>query len=172
MTIINEFKATLISIVIFLNSSKAIFSFTHGLRLPYEAGFFLYHLHKPCFTDTHLIQTPHYYEALPGGGGSQVARLNFKTSRVSVYKCLSLIVSFAVTVTIWWREVVSCRNFPFLRCRYFLGHVACWNLPWQCLYYGQFALSLGKESSHIFSKFNPFNMDTFCGPLCVHINRV
>ena len=69
LTIINEFKATLISIVIFLNSSKAIFSFTHGLRLPYEAGFFLYHLQKPCFTDTHLIQTPHYYEALPGGGG-------------------------------------------------------------------------------------------------------
>jgi len=68
LTIINEFKATLISIVIFLNSSKAIFYFTHGLTLPYEAGFFLYHLHKPCFTDTHLIQTPHYYEALPGRG--------------------------------------------------------------------------------------------------------
>ena len=124
------------------------------------------------------LRTPTWYRHLiitrpcQGGGGSQVARLNFKTSRVSVYKCLSLIVSFAVTVTIWWREVVSCRNFPFLRCRYFLGHVACRNLPWQCLYYGQFALSLGKESSHIFSKFNPFNMDTFCGPLCVHINRV
>ena len=50
-------------------------------------------------------------EALPRrGGGSHVARLNFKTSRVGVYKCLSLIVSFAVTVTIWPREVVSCRN--------------------------------------------------------------
>ena len=85
LTIINEFKATLISIVIFLNSSKAIFYFTHGLMLPYEAGYFF-----------------------------QVARLNFKTSRVSVYKCLSLIVGFAVTVTIWPREVVSCRNFPFL----------------------------------------------------------
>ena len=123
------------------------------------------------------LRTPTWYRHLIitrpcQGGGSQVARLNFKTSRVSVYKCLSLIVSFAVTVTIWWREVVSCRNFPFLRCRYFLGHVACRNLPWQCLYYGQFALSLGKESSYIFSKFNPFNMDTFCGPLCVHINRV
>ena len=73
---------------------------------------FLYHLHKPCFTDTHLIQTPPYYEALPGGGGgSHVAHLNFKTSRVSVYKCLSFIVGFAVTVAIWPREVVSCRNF-------------------------------------------------------------
>ena len=43
--------------------------------------------------------------------GVHVARLNFKTSRVGVYKCLSLIVGFAVTVTIWPREVVSCRNF-------------------------------------------------------------
>ena len=33
-----------------------------------------------------------YVEALPGGGGSHVARLNFKTPRVGVYKCLSLIV--------------------------------------------------------------------------------
>ena len=44
-------------------------------------------------------------EALPGGGGgggggSHVACLNFKMSRVGVYKCLSLIVSFAVTVVI------------------------------------------------------------------------
>ena len=35
----------------------------------------------------------------------------FKTSRVGVYKCLSLIVSFTVTVAIWPREVVSCRDF-------------------------------------------------------------
>ena len=45
------------------------------------------------------------------GGGSRVARLNFKTSRVGVYKCLSLIVGFAVTVAIWPREAVSCRDF-------------------------------------------------------------
>ena len=45
------------------------------------------------------------------GGGGHVARLNFKTSRVGVYKCLSLIVAFAVTVAIWPREVVSCRDF-------------------------------------------------------------
>ena len=51
-------------------------------------------------------------EALPGGGGGcHVARVNFKTSHVGVYKCSSLIVSFAVTVSIWLREVVSCRNF-------------------------------------------------------------
>ena len=43
-----------------------------------------------------------------GGGGTHVARLNFKTSRVGVYKCLSLIVDFVVIVTIWPREVFSC----------------------------------------------------------------
>ena len=54
-------------------------------------------------------------EVLPrgkgGGGGTHFARLNFKTFRVGVYKCLSLIVGFAVTVAIWPREVVSCRDF-------------------------------------------------------------
>ena len=52
------------------------------------------------------------YEALPRGGGmSHVARLNFKTSCVGVYKCLSLIVGFAVTVAIWPKEDVSCHDF-------------------------------------------------------------
>ena len=32
-------------------------------------------------------------------------------SCVSVYKCLSLVVCFAVTVAIWPREVVSCHDF-------------------------------------------------------------
>ena len=36
----------------------------------------------------------------PFQGGSHVARLNFKTSRFGVYKRLSLIVGFAVTVAI------------------------------------------------------------------------
>ena len=47
----------------------------------------------------------------PFQGGSHVARLNFKMSRFGVYKRFSLIVSFAVPVTIWPREVVSGRNF-------------------------------------------------------------
>ena len=47
----------------------------------------------------------------PAGGGYHVACLNFKTSRVGVYKCLSLTVGFAITVAIWPREVVSCRDF-------------------------------------------------------------
>ena len=49
-------------------------------------------------------------EVLPGGG-VHVTRLNFKTSCVGVYKCLLPIVGFAVTVAIWPREVVSCRDF-------------------------------------------------------------
>ena len=49
-------------------------------------------------------------EAL-SGGGSHVTRLNFKTSRVGVFKCLLLIVGFAVTLAIWPREVVSCCDF-------------------------------------------------------------
>ena len=47
----------------------------------------------------------------PCQGGSHVARLNFKMSSVGVYKCLSLIFGFAVTVAIWPREVVPCCNF-------------------------------------------------------------
>ena len=55
---------------------------------------------------THCLS---FKEALQeGGGGTHVARLNFKTSRVGVYKCLSLIVGFVVIVAIWPREVVSC----------------------------------------------------------------
>ena len=46
-----------------------------------------------------------------GGVGSHFACLNFKTSHVGVYKCLSRIVGFAVTVAIWPREVVYCRDF-------------------------------------------------------------
>ena len=66
-------------------------------------------------------------EALPGKGGSHVARLNFKTSHVGVYKCPSLIVGFAVTVAIWQREVVSCRD--LISC----AVTTFWNLPWQGL---------------------------------------
>ena len=41
----------------------------------------------------------------------QSDHVHFKTSRVGVYKYLSLIVGFAVTVTIWPSEVVPCRDF-------------------------------------------------------------
>ena len=37
------------------------------------------------------------------------------------------------------------------------------------LYYGQFALSLGKESPYIFSQFNPLNTDTSLYLSLIHI---
>ena len=60
----------------------------------------------------YYINVSHYcpYKR-PCQGGSLVTRLNFKMSRVGVYKCLSLTVGFAITVTIWQRQVVSCRDF-------------------------------------------------------------
>ena len=63
------------------------------------------------------------YLMRPCQGGSHVARLNFKTSHVGVYKCLSLIVGLAEGGCLLSR-------FHFTRCRYFLSHVACRNLPW------------------------------------------
>ena len=59
------------------------------------------------------LQQTYIIEALLGGRGGEVhvAHLNFETSCVGVYKCLSLIVSFSVTFSIWSREVVSCRDF-------------------------------------------------------------
>ena len=61
------------------------------------------------YTEQNLYPSP---LVRPCQGGSHVARLNFKTSCVSVYKCLSLIVGFALTVPICWpREVVSCHDF-------------------------------------------------------------
>ena len=65
-------------------------------------------------------------EALPGGGPCR------QMSHVGVYKCLLLIIGFAVTVTIWSQEVVLLQ-FHFTVCRYFFDHVTCWNLPWQGL---------------------------------------
>ena len=64
----------------------------------------------------HVSKTDRFFlRPCRGGGGgwgrSHVASLTFKTSRVGVYKCLSLIVGFAVTVAIWPRELVSCRDF-------------------------------------------------------------
>ena len=57
-------------------------------------------------------QTPPRREALPGGGGL-FARLNFKTPRVRVYKCVSIIVGFAITVAISFYAL----SFLFGSCR-------------------------------------------------------
>ena len=39
-------------------------------------------------------------------------------------------------------------------------------------YYGQFSLSMAKESPYIFSKFNPLNTDTFYAPLNVRMTYI
>ena len=52
------------------------------------------------FEMAHFIRAVTKEALLGGGGGSRVTRLNFKTSCVGVYKCLSLTVGFAVTVAI------------------------------------------------------------------------
>ena len=96
------------------NSGFPTLSYTKGLKKVPHSGWSL---------------RVHYRER-PYQAGSHVAHLNFKTSRVGVYKCLSLIVGFAVSVAIWPREVVSCRDFIL---RAVLGHVACQNLLWQGL---------------------------------------
>ena len=71
----------------------------------------------------------------PARGGSHVTRLNFKMSRVGVYNCLSLIVDCRLCHHCHNLAEGGCllSRFHFMRCRYFLGHVACRNLPWQGL---------------------------------------
>ena len=56
-------------------------------------------------------------------------------SHVGVYKCLSLIVGTAITVAIWLREVVSCRDFILRAVATFwaMSLVGIYNLPWQGL---------------------------------------
>ena len=59
--------------------------------------------------------------ATGGEGGGPFARLNFKTPHVRVYKCVSLIVGFAITVAIWFYALSllfgSCRLSDFTLAR-------------------------------------------------------
>ena len=66
----------------------------------------------------------------PARGVSQVACRNFKMSRVGVLSRLHNAVGNLATY-IWLRQ--SFVAISFERCRYFLAHVACRNLPWQGL---------------------------------------
>ena len=69
-------------------------------------------------------------EALPGKG-SCVTCLNFQRSRAGALSMFHVTVNVAVG-----NLKKGCRLlwFHFKCCRYFLGHVACWNLPWQSLF--------------------------------------
>ena len=66
----------------------------------------------------------------PARGVPQVACRNFKMSCVSVLSRLHNTVGNLATY-IWLRQ--SFVAISFERCRYFLAHVACRNLPWQGL---------------------------------------
>ena len=96
----------------------------------------------------------------PAREGVHVARLNFKTSRVSVYKCLSLIVGFAVTVAIWPREVVSCSDFILYAVTTFWAMLLVRILPWQ----GLTKLNLWFISS---VNYEPVPKSLFWVPSCV-----
>ena len=66
----------------------------------------------------------------PARGVSQVACRNFKMSRVGVLSRLHNTVGNFCDIHL--ALSVVCR-YSFERCRYFLAHVACRNLPWQGL---------------------------------------
>ena len=106
---------------------------------------------KPHFTDTPLLR--------PCQGGSHFACLNFKMSWVGVNKCLSLIVGFDVTVAIWQREVVSCRDFILRTVATF------WSMSLVGIYPGSASLLptvffVPGESLYIFFRFNLLNTET------------
>ena len=67
-------------------------------------------------------------EALPGGGGSHVTRLNFKRL-VSVF--LNTCCLLLALLSLW--QFGRGRLSLVARCCYLFGHVACQNLPWQGL---------------------------------------
>ena len=70
----------------------------------------------------------------PARGGSHVACLNFKTSRVGVYKMLVAYCGLCRHCCDLAERGCLLSRFHFTHCHYFLGHVACWNLPWQGLF--------------------------------------
>ena len=83
-----------------------------------------------------------------GVGGVPCRRLNFKTFPVGVYKCVSLIVGFVDTVTIWPREVDSCRDFILLAVATF------WAMSLVGIYPGRassLATFLAQQNGHTFS---------------------
>ena len=74
------------------------------------------------------------------GRGVHVACLNFKTSRVGVYKCLSAYCWLCRHCHYLAKGGCLLSRFHFTCCRYFLGHVACRYLPWQGIFNTSFYL--------------------------------
>ena len=96
---------------------------------------------KPRFTDTRLIRTPDYYRqfAVPG----ERKPLHFLKIQPAYYGHLIITDSLLCP---WGKKALtfSLKSTRLIRTPH---------------YYGQFALSLGKESPYSFPKFNPLNTD-------------
>ena len=63
-------------------------------------------------------------------------------SRVGVLSRLHNAVGNLATYICLRQSFVAIQAISFERCRYFLAHVACRNLPWQGLYLGFLGLNL------------------------------
>ena len=99
---------------------------------------------KLSFTDTLLIQTPHYYGQFSLSLGKENPYI------FSKFTSLNMDTSLIITGSLlcpWGKKALT----------FSLNSTLLIQTPH---YYGQFALSLGKESPYIFSKFNPLNTDT------------
>ena len=101
----------------------------------------------------------------PARGDSHVARLKFKTPRVGVYKCLSLIVGFAVTVAIWPREVVSCRDFILCAIATFWAMSLVWIYPGRA----SFIVACCFGRTNIWGKFFSCQSDSPTISFCIKI---
>ena len=77
-----------------------------------------------------LFLVVYNYSRGPARGVSQVACRNFKMSRVGVLSRLHNAVGNLASYICLRQSFVA---ISFERCRYFLAHVACRNLPWQGL---------------------------------------
>ena len=85
---------------------------------------------------------------------SKERRLGTRQSRVGVYKCLLLIVGFAVTVTIWPREVVSCRDFILRAVATF------WAMSLVGIYPGRTSLKLLSQCYYLWFKAGGFRLSS------------
>ena len=84
----------------------------------------------------------------PARGVSQFACRNFKMSRVGVLSRLHNAVGNLATYICLRQSFVA---ISFERCRYFLAHVACRNLPWQglCKIFPCFIVSKKSSSNKV-----------------------
>ena len=79
------------------------------------------------------------YEALPGGGGGcPMSPVRILKRLVSVFINACHLLSALPPLPQFAEGGCLLSRFHFMRCRYFLDHVACRNLPWQGLTYARY----------------------------------